>query len=128
MGETMALRSLVVRAGTTPALAALLFAFTVAPAVAASAEVQCQDIIAQAARNYFRDRANAVLRCEDKKSAGRLEETVSVSAGSADFRIYVSADGLETETVSLTATLEDQASHVLRIIIAENGTASAQLN
>jgi phosphodiesterase/alkaline phosphatase D-like protein len=44
---------------------------------ALSAEVQCQDVIAQAARNYFRDRFNAVSRCENKKSAGKLSQATN---------------------------------------------------
>jgi phosphodiesterase/alkaline phosphatase D-like protein len=41
---------------------------------ALSPEVQCQDVVAQAARNYFRDRFNAVMHCENKKSAGKLPQ------------------------------------------------------
>ena len=63
-----------------------------------------------------------------KKSAGRLEKTITIPAGTSEFRIYVSADGIETQTVNLMATLRDGESHVLRLIIAENGSASAQLN
>jgi phosphodiesterase/alkaline phosphatase D-like protein len=50
----------------------------VAPASASpSPEAQCQDIVAQAARNYFRDRFNAVSRCENKKSVGTLDQLVN---------------------------------------------------
>jgi len=63
-----------------------------------------------------------------KKSAGRLEKTLTLPAGTSEFRIYVSADGIETQTVNLTATLRDAESHVLRLIIAENGSASAQID
>jgi phosphodiesterase/alkaline phosphatase D-like protein len=57
------------------ALGALLNAVSADRAAAAlSPEVQCQDVVAQAARNYFRDRINAVTRCENKKSAGKLPQ------------------------------------------------------
>ena len=63
-----------------------------------------------------------------KKTAGRLETSVVLPAGPTEFRIYVSADGQETQTVNLAADLEGGRTHVLRLIIAENGSASAQLN
>ena len=63
-----------------------------------------------------------------KKSAGRLERSVELPAGTSEFRIYVSAEGFETQTVNLTAKLVGGETHVLRLIIAENGSTSAQLN
>jgi len=63
-----------------------------------------------------------------KKSAGRLETSVELPSGPTEFRIYVSADGQETQTVSLQGELSGGRTHVLRLIIAENGSASAQLN
>jgi len=63
-----------------------------------------------------------------KKTAGRLETSVVLPSGPTEFRIYVSADGQETQTVSLAADLAGGRTHVLRLIIAENGSASAQLN
>lgn len=63
-----------------------------------------------------------------KKTAGRLEKSLRLPAGDIQFRIFVSADGQETQTVSLQAQLRGGQTHVLRLIIAENGSASAQLN
>lgn len=63
-----------------------------------------------------------------KKTAGRLETSVELPSGPTEFRIYVSAEGQETQTVSLDADLTGGQTHVLRLIIAENGSASAQLN
>ena len=63
-----------------------------------------------------------------KKTAGRLEKSLRLPAGDTRFRIFVSADGQETQTVSLEAKLLGGQTHVLRLIIAENGSASAQLN
>ncbi len=63
-----------------------------------------------------------------KKTAGRLETSIEVPSGDTEFRIYVSAEGQETQSVNLTADLTGGETHVLRLIIAENGSASAQLN
>ena len=63
-----------------------------------------------------------------KKTAGRLEKSLRLAAGDTRFRIFVSADGQETQMVSLEAKLVGGQTHVLRLIIAENGSASAQLN
>lgn len=63
-----------------------------------------------------------------KKTAGRLETSVVLPSGATEFRIYVSADGQETQTVNLAAELQGGQTHVLRLIIAENGSAAAQLN
>ena len=63
-----------------------------------------------------------------KKSAGRLERTVVLPSGSSELRIYVSAEGFETHSVTVSGTLTSGSEHVLRLIIADNGTASAQLN
>jgi len=63
-----------------------------------------------------------------KKTAGRLETSFVLPSGPTEFRIYVSADGQETQSVNLTADLTGGQTHVLRLIIAENGSASAQLN
>ena len=68
----------------------------------------------------------AIMR--KKKTAGRLETSMELPSGPTEFRIYVSADGQETQTVSLDANLNGGQTHVLRLIIAENGSASAQLN
>lgn len=63
-----------------------------------------------------------------KKIAGRLETSVELPSGPTELRIYVSADGQETQTVNLQADLAGGQTHVLRLIIAENGSTSAQLN
>jgi hypothetical protein len=63
-----------------------------------------------------------------KKTAGRLETSVVLPSGPTEFRIYVSTEGQETQTVNLEADLTGGRTHVLRLIIAENGSASAQLN
>jgi alkaline phosphatase D len=39
--------------------------------------IRCQRVIAEAARNYFRDRFSAIRRCEGKKSAGTLMQSES---------------------------------------------------
>jgi len=63
-----------------------------------------------------------------KKTAGRLETSMVLPSGPTEFRIYISTEGQETETVNLAAELAGGRTHVLRLIIAENGSASAQLN
>ena len=70
---------------------------------------------------------NRHLAMRRKKTAGRLETSVELPAGRIEFRIYVSADGLETQTVNLTAELIGGETHVLRLVIAENGSASAHM-
>jgi hypothetical protein len=63
-----------------------------------------------------------------KGTAGRLEAEQRVSAGDTEFRIYVSSEGKETQTVNVPASLVGGQTHVLRIIVAENGTTSAQFD
>ena len=63
-----------------------------------------------------------------KGTAGRLEAEQRLSAGDAEFRIYVSAEGKETQIVNLPVSLKGGETHVLRIIVAENGSTSAQLD
>jgi serine/threonine protein kinase len=63
-----------------------------------------------------------------KGTAGRLEAEQRLSAGDTEFRIYVSSEGKETQIVNLPVSLEGGETHVLRIIVAENGSTSAQLD
>jgi serine/threonine protein kinase len=63
-----------------------------------------------------------------KKTAGRLETSVVLPSGPTEFRIYISTEGQETQTVNLAADLAGGQTHTLRLIIAENGSASAQVN
>lgn len=63
-----------------------------------------------------------------KGTAGRLEAEQRLSAGDAEFRIYVSSEGKETQIVNLPVSLKGGETHVLRIIVAENGSTSAQLD
>ena len=63
-----------------------------------------------------------------KGTAGRLEAEQRISAGDTEFRIYVSSEGKETQTVNLPVSLMGGETHVLRIIVAENGSTSAQLD
>ena len=63
-----------------------------------------------------------------KGTAGRLEAEQRISAGDSEFRIYVSSEGKETQTVNLPVSLMGGETHVLRIIVAENGSTSAQLD
>jgi len=63
-----------------------------------------------------------------KGTAGRLEAQQQISAGDTEFRIYVSSEGKETQIVNVPASLLGGETHVLRIIVAENGSTSAQLD
>lgn len=63
-----------------------------------------------------------------KGTAGRLEAEQRISAGDSEFRIYVSSEGKETQIVNLPVSLMGGETHVLRIIVAENGSTSAQLD
>ena len=63
-----------------------------------------------------------------KGTAGRLEAEQRISAGDTEFRIYVSSEGKETQIVNLPVSLQGGETHVLRIIVAENGSTSAQLD
>ena len=63
-----------------------------------------------------------------KGTAGRLEAQQQISAGETEFRIYVSSEGKETQIVNVPASLQGGETHVLRIIVAENGSTSAQLD
>jgi hypothetical protein len=63
-----------------------------------------------------------------KGTAGRLEAEQRISAGDSKFRIYVSSEGKETQIVNLPVSLMGGETHVLRIIVAENGSTSAQLD
>ena len=63
-----------------------------------------------------------------KGTAGRLEAEQRIAAGDSEFRIYVSSEGKETQIVNLPVSLVGGQTHVLRIIVAENGSTSAQLD
>ena len=63
-----------------------------------------------------------------RKSVGRLERTLELPTDSYEFRIYVSSDSIETQSITVAADLVGGDAHLLRLIIAENGSTSAQFD
>ena len=57
----------------------------------------------------------------------RLETSLELPAGQTEFRIYISAEGQATQSLQVDSELSGGENHVLRLVIGENGSASAQL-
>lgn len=73
---------------------------------ALSAELKCQDTIAVQARNYFKKQYGFVAKCEDKKSAGKLDQATNCRPDVGPVTDMQTADKLSVAATKLGDKLE----------------------